>query len=164
MEEMEEAYDLLANSRSRAIIEYFQHHDGAVKVSVLARTIAAEENDVTVDDVSGYQQKIVYNSLVQRQLPRLERQQIIRYNDAQKKIRPTPKTEEVAQYLRIRSAPQHSWEIYYLLAGVFCSFIILASSINFINPALLNGMELNGLIVSVFLIISVFNTYDSWMI
>ena len=155
MEAMEEAYDLLANPRRRAIIKYLYFHDHAVDRKELVKIIAAQENNVAIDEVSCHQRKIVHNALMQRQFPRLKERDAIDYDKNSHKIRPTQKTEEVARYLRVRSASNHSWEIYYWLVGVFCIFLLFNSLYRLLGNIELTVMESNIITIFLFTTLSI---------
>lgn len=72
-------FDLLADSRRRAVIEYLAANGGEAWTKEIAMAVAAEEFDTSVDDLSEAQWKRIYGSLPVFELPTLVEAGLIRW-------------------------------------------------------------------------------------
>lgn len=77
---LDETFELLKNSRRRAVIRHLIEHDGSSQLSDLAEHIAAAENGITVHELSSDQRKRVYIGLYQCHLPKMDNLGVIEYN------------------------------------------------------------------------------------
>ncbi|EMA65560.1 DUF7344 domain-containing protein [Halorubrum kocurii] len=75
-----EIFDLLKNSRRRSIIQYLRANDGYAELNDVAEHIAAEENDITVRELSSDQRKRVYIGLYQCHLPKMDTLGVVEYD------------------------------------------------------------------------------------
>ncbi|EMA59351.1 DUF7344 domain-containing protein [Halorubrum lipolyticum] len=75
-----EIFDLLKNSRRRSIIQYLRAHDGYAELNDVAEHIAADENDITVRELSSDQRKRVYIGLYQCHLPKMDTLGVVEYD------------------------------------------------------------------------------------
>ncbi|WP_128905545.1 DUF7344 domain-containing protein [Halorubrum amylolyticum] len=75
-----EIFDLLKNSRRRSIIQYLRTHDGYAELNDVAEHIAADENDITVRELSSNQRKRVYIGLYQCHLPKMDTMGVVEYD------------------------------------------------------------------------------------
>ena len=76
----DEIFDLLKNSRRRGVIRYLHDHGGSAVLSDVAEHIAAEENGITVRELSSDQRKRVYIGIYQCHLPKLDSAGVIEYD------------------------------------------------------------------------------------
>lgn len=76
----DDTFELLKNSRRRAVIRYLIAEDGSAQLSDLAEHIAAAENGITVHELSSDQRKRVYIGLYQCHLPKMDNLGVIEYN------------------------------------------------------------------------------------
>lgn len=79
-DDLNDAFLLLANSRRRAILKAVTTSEGSVTAGRLAELIAAEEDGIPPDSVTGQPRKRVYISLTQTHLPTLEEAGAIVWN------------------------------------------------------------------------------------
>ena len=91
----DDLFEVLYNARRRVVINYLLDHDGAATTSDLAEHIAANENDVPVNQLSSTQRKRVYVGLYQNHLPKMANLGVIDYD----KHRGTVKLRDVADQL-----------------------------------------------------------------
>lgn len=66
-----QAFDVLRNSRRRAVISCLRARGGRMSIEELSRRVAAKEYDVSTDDVTAKQYKRVYTGLYQCHLRRM---------------------------------------------------------------------------------------------
>jgi uncharacterized protein YjiS (DUF1127 family) len=81
---------LLQNQRRRRSLRYLREADGQVRLSDLAETIAATENDTTVEQLRYEERKRVYISLYQLHLPKLADAGVVDYDADRGTIEPRP--------------------------------------------------------------------------
>ena len=90
----DDMFDLLRNHRRRAVLTYLDREtDGATTLDTLAEHIAAEENDIEVQQLSSDQRKRVYIGLYQCHLPKLDDLGVIDYD----KDRGTVELQDIEQ-------------------------------------------------------------------
>lgn len=75
-----EIFDLLRNKRRRSVVRYLLEHDQSSSLSDVAEHIAADENDITVQELSSAQRKRVYIGLYQCHLPKMDSLGVIAYD------------------------------------------------------------------------------------
>lgn len=75
-----EIFDLLKNSRRRSIIQFLRANDGYAELNDVAEHIAADENDITVRQLSSDQRKRVYIGLYQCHLPKMDTLGVVEYD------------------------------------------------------------------------------------
>lgn len=76
----DEVFTILKNQRRRRVIRYLKQNGGAASLREVTAEIAATENDVSVEELSYNQRKVVYVSLYQTHIPRLEEADVIEYD------------------------------------------------------------------------------------
>ncbi|MFD1597412.1 DUF7344 domain-containing protein [Halobellus rarus] len=97
----DETFDLLKNSRRRGVIRYLHDHGGSAVLSDVAEHIAAEENGVTVRELSSDQRKRVYIGLYQSHLPKLDSAGVIEYDKNRGTIERQDSLTQLEEYLDI---------------------------------------------------------------
>lgn len=75
-----EIFDLLKNSRRRMVIQFLRRNEGNAELNTLAEHIAAEENDISVRQLSSDQRKRVYIGLYQCHLPKMDSLGVVSYD------------------------------------------------------------------------------------
>ncbi len=97
----DDLFHLLQNGRRRAILRYFATNPDQEEFDMrtLAESIAAWENETTVEQLSSDQRQRVYIALYQSHLPKLDDYGVIEYNQSRGLIVPTPLTVLFEPYL-----------------------------------------------------------------
>ncbi|WP_254864824.1 DUF7344 domain-containing protein [Halovivax gelatinilyticus] len=72
-------FDVFSNARRRMAVRFLTEQNGTCDLTPLVEYVAAEENDVTRDDVTRAQRRRVYISLYQTHLPMLDEHEIIEW-------------------------------------------------------------------------------------
>lgn len=93
-----EIFDILRNSRRRAVISLLQEH-GELSVPALTRYVAAGEYGVDMEDLSPEQHKRVYTGLYQCHLPRLDETGIVSFDKESKTVTLEDRSTQVERYL-----------------------------------------------------------------
>ncbi|MDL5360589.1 hypothetical protein [Halalkalicoccus sp. NIPERK01] len=120
--EKEEVFDLLYNPRRRATLQLLARRDRPRTMDDLVDRIAAEENDVPIDELERQQRRRVHVSLYQTHLPLLDSVDAIEYDPETKAVAPGACLEELLPYLDVPGTTRVPWRTYYgrVLAGYAC--------------------------------------------
>lgn len=92
-------FSLLRNHRRRMVIRYLSERDGQGTIGMLAEHLAAEENGITVQEVSSSERKRTYIALYQVHLPKLADYGVIEFNKAQGAVELAEAAEALYPYL-----------------------------------------------------------------
>lgn len=92
-------FEVLKNSRRRQIIRYLLRAGRTVTTSELAEHIAAIENGIDIKQLDSKQRKRVYVALYQTHLPRLDKEDIIEYDNNRGRITLSKNAATVRPYL-----------------------------------------------------------------
>lgn len=111
-----EIFDLLKNSRRRSIIQYLRAHDGYAELNEVAEHIAADENDITVRELSSDQRKRVYIGLYQCHLPKMDSLGVVEYDKNRGTIELQDSVSQLLKYMdpvdgdeNEEAAPDREW-------------------------------------------------------
>ncbi|WP_435099566.1 DUF7344 domain-containing protein [Halorubrum sp. N11] len=111
-----EIFDLLKNSRRRSIIQYLRAHDGYAELNEVAEHIAADENDITVRELSSDQRKRVYIGLYQCHLPKMDTLGVVEYDKNRGTIELQDSVSQLLKYMdpvdgdgNEEAAPDREW-------------------------------------------------------
>lgn len=113
----DELFRILSNSRRRYIIYYLHEEGDEMSLKELAARIAAVENGTAVEDVTDEERQRVYISLYQTHLPKLEEADIVSYDDEERMVELTPKTEQEGFFWMREEESSRSWAAYYAVLG-----------------------------------------------
>lgn len=94
-----EIFDVLSNPRRRHVVRVLEQQGGAVSLDTLARRVAAAENDISRDEVSYHQRKLVYTALQQGHLPTMDDCGVVAFDRDRGVIAPTDELADVERYL-----------------------------------------------------------------
>jgi len=120
-----EIFDLLKNSRRRSIIQYLRANDGYAELNDVAEHIAADENDITVRELSSDQRKRVYIGLYQCHLPKMDTLGVIEYDKNRGTIELQDSVSQLLVYMDPideeegeESEPERTWLVPAIAASV----------------------------------------------
>jgi len=97
----DDAFEALSNSRRRQVILSLSRSENPVPASDFAREIAAKENEIDPEQVTGEQRTKVYIGLIQSHLGLLDELGIIEFNDRAKLVSETDDTQPLANYIKL---------------------------------------------------------------
>jgi len=99
--EKDDAFHLLQNARRRAVLRYLLEHDETERFRMrdVTEEVAAWEHDTTVTQLTSKERQRVYIALYQSHLPKLDAQDVIRYNQDRGFIEPTHLLDVFEPYL-----------------------------------------------------------------
>ena len=110
----DDCFDLLSNHRRRYALHYLQQQDDGVTLGELADQVAAWENGVDVRELTAAQRKRVYTSLQQVHLPRMDKLDVVEFDDREGHVRIGIAAEHLDVYLEIVTGNDVSWSTFYL--------------------------------------------------
>ena len=114
----DEVYHILSNPRRRFIISHLREKN-TVNLQELASSVAAWENETTVDDLTDQQKKRVYVSLYQTHIPKLEDAGIVAYDSDSGRVALRDRVEQLDNYLpQEEDGDQRNWYRAYLAVAV----------------------------------------------
>ncbi len=125
----EQAFNLLANTRRRLVIETLIETTGPISLEELVDTVVRKEYGQPVPAVDPEIRESVYASLHQTHLPRLAEQQVIRYNRDHRTVELTTRGQQFEPLLKPTATGDQStyWPFLYLsLAVVLTLAVVLA--------------------------------------
>lgn len=114
----DEMFDVLYNSRRRAVLTYLFEHDGTSTVGEMAEHIAAAENETTVQQLSSYERKRVYVGLYQNHLPMMDDAGVLEYDKNRGTVQLCECSKQLEPYLNSPADPDESR----LVAGCALAF------------------------------------------
>ena len=164
----DEIFELLKNPRRRAALRYLDDAEGTVTLSDLAEHIAAQENDVTVEQLNAYQRKRVYIALYQCHLPTMDESNVIDYDQDRGNIDIRDEAEKLFTYLDMDEESEQSlladelgavWSRRYLTLSAAGG--LLATVVQFTNVGFAVRTGLTLAVLSLFLVVSLLHTHET---
>ncbi|WP_128224348.1 DUF7344 domain-containing protein [Halobacteriaceae archaeon SHR40] len=122
---LDQAFEILKNSRRRETLHYLNEHGGTATLSSLAEHIAAIENDTTVQQITSSQRKRVYVGLYQCHLPKMDSMDVIDFDKNRGTIELARNAEQVCSYLG--DSDSGDWYKLYLGLAVAGSLLFVIS-------------------------------------
>lgn len=92
-------FHVLQAQRRRLTLQYLQDRTDTVALRDLADQVAAWENETTVEQLSSAERQRVYISLYQTHLPKLDTEEIIKYDKNRGEVQRTPRADQLDPYL-----------------------------------------------------------------
>jgi len=77
---LDERFEILKNERRRLVLRLLKESDEPMKLTDLADEVTAIENETNVDAITSEQRKRVYVGLYQFHLPKMEKMDVIEYD------------------------------------------------------------------------------------
>jgi len=120
-DELDELFDVLSNSRRRAVLHYLKQHTGdcPIGISELSRVLAAWEQDIPKEQVAYDDRHSVHTSLQQFHLPKMADSGLVSYNEQETEVGLTPLADGLDVYVETVSA-EPSVSVHLLGADVGC--------------------------------------------
>ena len=121
----EVVFDVLSSERRR-VLQYLLDVADRATLRDLSRTLAAWENDARTSEVTGQQRKRVYTALKQFHLPKMDRADVIDYDDDRGTVSLTEAARNLRVYLEVVPEDEIPWSEYYLGLGAVSSAAVAA--------------------------------------
>ena len=153
----EEIHEILSNERRKRTLELLKNRTGPIELRELADWVAEAESGESPAPKSARQS--VYNSLHQTHLPKLDRHDIVEYDQGRKLISLKSKARRVDLYMEVLTPYGITWSTYYRTLAVLGLMAILADQVGVFGL----GADYPGLIASFFLLVIALSTaYQLW--
>ncbi|GAA0217904.1 DUF7344 domain-containing protein [Halobaculum roseum] len=153
----DEIFELISNPRRRHAIRYCKMQDGPVQLADLAEQVAAWEHDKEIADVTSSERKTVYTSLQQTHLPRLDRANVIDFENGTVEL--TDQIRQLNIYLDIVPEGSISWGVYYLGLSLLSIVVLAALWLDFLPTDPPSVLVYPTAVVVVFAVSAVYHTY-----
>lgn len=120
----DEVFDILNNRRRRLTIEYLREQGSTTDLGNLCDYVASRENEIPPEQLGSDQRKRVYTALKQSHIPKMERADVVEFDDRDNDIRLTEQASELDVYLEVVPDDDIPWSRYYLgLGGIFAAVL-----------------------------------------
>jgi hypothetical protein len=116
-------HDILSNSRRRAVLNHLKEESGTVEVRDLASRIAERESGESPPPRNV--RKSVYNSLLQTHLPKLDREDVVEYDDDRKTVTISESARDVHVYMELVTPYGITWSEYYRLVAALSMIAVV---------------------------------------
>jgi len=155
----DDLFELLKNPRRRAVLRFLESTDGNATLSELAEHIAAQENDIEVQQLNAYQRKRVYVALYQCHLPKMDDADIVDYDQDRGDIELREEADQLLTYLDSDDDAETDWSRRYIAlsagGGTF------AAAVQFVDVAFVVRTGLTLAVLALFLGVSLLHTYET---
>lgn len=153
----EEIHDILSNERRKRTLELLKNRTGPIELRDLSDWVAEAESGQSPAPKSVRQS--VYNSLHQTHLPKLDRHDIVEYDQGRKLITLKSKARRVDLYMEVLTPYGITWSTYYRTLSVLSLMAIIADQMEMLwFPG-----DYSVLIASIFLVVIALSTaYQLW--
>lgn len=148
-------FELLKNRRRRQVLAYLLETEGTVTLGKLAERIAAWENDTEVAALSSDQRKRVYVALYQTHLPKMDDAGIVDYDQDRGLISLADNADLLVMYLDTENHYRDRWDRWYASLSVVGAILVAGVFVGVGPLALAPATAISGLVVAVFLLVSV---------
>lgn len=133
--ELDDAFNILSNSRRRYILYYLYTRDGPATIDELAGQIAAWENDTPVDELDDTARRRVYVSLYQTHLPKLDDFDIAAYDRDEGTVELTDRADQIIRYLPVDESGSQEFARYYVAVTAGAIALILGVGVGVVPAA-----------------------------
>jgi len=142
-------FDVLSSARRRETISILREEETPIELTTLAETVAARENETTVEELSSQDRKRVYVSLYQTHIPKLVDVGIVEHDSDSGEVWLTDRADSIEPYLQ---GPEQftPWHRYYLVlaaAGGILFLIISLGQVGAISSALIGQLVILAFVV-----------------
>jgi hypothetical protein len=111
----DEVFDILSNQRRRHALHFLKQRNGdATELRELSAQVAAWENGKAIEQVTSDERRRVYTSLQQFHLPKLDRSEIVAYDNQRGRVELADEATDLDVYLDVVEGSDVPWSQYYL--------------------------------------------------
>jgi hypothetical protein len=147
--ELDDAFNILSNSRRRYILYYLYTRSEPATIDELAGQIAAWENEVAVDALDDTARRRVYVSLYQTHLPKLDDFGIADYDRDDGTVTLTERAEEIVRYLPVEEDDRREFAWYYVGLSAVAVALLAAVAVDLLAPVVAAVLVALGLLALV---------------
>lgn len=155
----DEIFDLLSNRRRRFVIHALKRADGPVEVSELATYVTAWERGIDPETVEYDDRRNVHTTLTRTHLPTLEEKNVIRIDEDDNVVEPTPTLEDLDIYVEVINGDEIPWSTYYVGLSGLSVAILLATYVEVPLFAQVSPLGVGVATVAMFGVSALFHRY-----
>lgn len=148
----DDVFEILKNSRRRAVLEYLNATNESATKGELAEAIAAKENKKPISSLTSQERKRVYVSLYQFHLPKMESAGVIEITN-NRQITLTDAAEQCLAYISNESSSL-PWPLVYIALSGSAVGVYLLFLLNTISSVLL------GVLLGILCIVSILHLLE----
>lgn len=159
---VDDVFEILSNRRRRHTITYLNENGNEpVPIRELAASVAARENDTSVQDVTYKERKRVYTSLHQLHLEKMDGLGIIEYDRDRGLIERTETTDRFGTYLDSVAADGIAWNNVSLAVAACCLVGVGIAWSGVVPSVSRAGFAVAFLVAAVFALVSSAHAVDA---
>lgn len=146
----DELFEVLGNRRRQYVLQSLKREaDGEIDFSELVTRVAAQENDVPVEQVDSDERKSVYVGLRQTHLPKMDEYNMIEYDRDRGRVELDDAAERAQMYLEYVPENDIPWAHHYLGLSAIMGVIVALTWQGIYPFANLQGMAIAVITVAV---------------
>jgi hypothetical protein len=157
----DDVFELLSNERRRYVLHHLKQRDKAVELGTLSEHVAAWENETPVEEISATERKRVYTSLQQFHLPKMEKRQVVEFDQRDGTVDLSDRAGDLDVYLEVVEGGDIPWSQYYLGLGAVNLALVTAALVNAYPFALIPIGNWAVFSITTFLVSAIVHTYVS---
>ena len=159
----DQIFEILSNERRRLILYYLNQQEKGEQVTFreLVDHVAAWENGTTVDELRSSERKCVYSALRQSHLPKLQKLGVIEFNHLRGEVILKDTAEDIEVYLEYVPGNDITWSQVYVGLSAITATLVAVHWAGVGPFGELSGVVLAGIIVTTFVITSIFHLVRS---
>ena len=155
----DDVYEVLSNRRRRFVIHYLQRNGPRAALGTLAEHVAAWENGIDIAAVGSAARKNVYTSLQQFHLPKMEKLDLVIFDQRDAEVELTEAAADVDLYLEVVGERDVPWSLYYLGVGGLAGGVMLGHALDLPLLAGLGDIDLAVFTVIAIATMALIHTY-----
>ncbi|MFD1684930.1 DUF7344 domain-containing protein [Halobellus litoreus] len=125
----DEVFEVLSNRRRRYVVHALKRAQEPIELSDLSKRVTAWEVDIDPGEVRYEDRRNVYSTLQRTHLPKMEEKNLVRVDEEENVVRPTPKLEDLDIYVEVLQSQEIPWSLYYVgLAGVTTALLLAVAA------------------------------------
>ena len=125
----DEVFEVLSNRRRRYVVHALKRAQEPIEIADLSARVTAWEVDIDPSEVRYEDRRNVYSTLQRTHLPKMEEKNLVRVDEEENVVRPTPKLEDLDIYVEVLESQEIPWSLYYVgLAGVTTALLLAVAA------------------------------------
>jgi hypothetical protein len=146
----ETAFDILSCQRRRYVLHYLLSEEARTELGILARQLAAWENEIDREAVTSKQRVRTYTALRQSHLPKMDDAGFVEFDRDRGTVELTDDGAELRVYLQVVPGDEIPWSRFYLGLSLLGVGVIGAVAWGVVPFAALSPIGWMGLFVGLF--------------
>ena len=125
----DDVFEVLSNRRRRFVVHALKRAQEPMGIADLSKRVTAWEVDVAPAEVRYEDRRNVYSTLQRTHLPKMEEKNLVRVDEEENVVRPTPRLKDLDIYVEVLQSQEIPWSLYYVgLAGVTAALLLAVAT------------------------------------